>query len=221
MNLSRLFASLAFVCTMATSASAADIRPFAIVYAWTTGLNAPKDAHTFATFGMIDVSTGQKLEQLTISWLPASLSYTIFTPAQPAKLFSLGESFSFAAANDLSIYRYGPFELTPAAYNAALNQFNRLSQGIATNVVLYKAMDGNTRAAPTPAYYPPSAMNCIHAVSDAFGFIATGMDHGPDASEDVVNLMQATHAINYAADFNPGLIMQILENAPVAAPREP
>ena len=215
MNLARTIASCLSACALtlsiATSAFASDIRTYATVYSWSDFAVTPRGSHSFATFAKIDVETHQKMEQFTISWLPADLTYSLISPAEPARLLTLGESLNYAAANGLEVRRFGPFELEPQGYAMAVNQYNRLARGIASGTVLYKAMDGLTRAYHDGGDYPYSAMNCIHALGDAFGFMRTGAEIGPNASAMITNLMAERGAINFAPTLNPASVGFLLE----------
>ena len=68
-----------------------------------------------------------------------------------------------------------------------------------------------TRSYNGGGMYPESAKNCIHALSDAFGYIRTGAARGPDATSMAVNFMSQVGAINFAATANPANMTFLLE----------
>lgn len=176
--------SILFVIFTANPAASAEPihRHFMIIYGFQDGINTPHGAHVFATFVESDVSpSGHNLarfEAHTLSWLPVMVdNWFLRLRPEPGRNFSLAETLQLAESRELSLMRWGPFEITDSLYFSALDRIDFLESGAADYIV----QDTFYRNA---VYVRESggAINCIHAVSDLGGFIRTGFLHGFSAA---------------------------------------
>lgn len=144
-------------------------RYFMVVFGYQTIPNRAVDSHTFAAFyeGR-DLEWGGGRAPATISWLPAT---GIVRPLgrERGRNFSLDETLAIARSRGYEVRAWGPYEITPSLYRAALGRIRVLESGR----LLYKMIDGP---------FSPRAVNCISAVSDIAGPLHTGTDWGFAAS---------------------------------------
>ncbi|NBQ52911.1 MAG: hypothetical protein EBU49_04955 [Proteobacteria bacterium] len=165
-------------------------RHFMIIYGFQDGINTPHGSHVFATFVESDVSPSghdlARFEAHTLSWLPVMVDNRFLRlRPEPGRNFSLDETLQLAESRELSLMRWGPFEITDSLYFGALDRIDFLESGAAD----YIAQDTFYRNA---VYVRESggAINCIHAVSDLGGFIRTGLAHGFSAARRVYEHLQ-------------------------------
>ncbi len=151
------------------------------VFAYQTEPNAPRTAHTFATFVKVSYQHGMdprtgRLETHTISWLPASLDVALLRGPEPGKNLDLATTLQLGKKEGATIYAWGPYRIRKELYDDALTQIQRLNRG----EVEYKALDH--------VFGEQVSSNCIHAVSDIVGgpSLDTGTAHGAEASAMVV-----------------------------------
>lgn len=115
-------------------------------------LKAPRYSHSFATFVRVTPDGG--VETATISWLPVTGMVRPLSPRpEPGRNFSLEETLQLCAANRMEVAAWGPYQIEPSLWEAALVQKARLDSG----AVLYKAYDNGSPDG--------SVSNCIHAVA--------------------------------------------------------
>ena len=166
-------------CALAASGLQAEERCFVVLLASEAPDQAPRRAHTFATFLKIEITKSggamvtKTLETATISWLPASGNIRLLALPERGRNFDLAESLAWAKERGLeSTTVRGPFEISKDLYKRALEQKEWLESG----AVAYKALDGRLR--------PQIAINCIHAVSDLIPgpLLPTGTAHGDAAT---------------------------------------
>lgn len=118
----------------------------------------PRTAHTWATFVKTTPTADgrQEVEQVTISWLPAS------GPVQPLRLravegknYSLDETFAKMAANNAQVSVWGPFETDAVRYESAVRQAHTLNSG----AVRFRSIDSFS--------CHRGVQHCVHAVTYA------------------------------------------------------
>jgi hypothetical protein len=88
--------------------------------------------------------------------------------------------FLGASKHKLTVYRFGPYEIEEDLYDRARKQVDLLEGRISGRKVLYKQLDYGLRE-----HGQPSALNCIHAVSDIVREpepLGTGLAFGRDAA---------------------------------------
>jgi len=187
----KIISILFAIFTVTQSACAEPIRRhFMIIYGFQNGINTPHGAHVFATFVESDASPSgrdlARLEAHTLSWLPVEEDNRFLRlRPEPGRNFSLDETLQLAESRELSLMRWGPFEITDSLYFGALDRIDFLESGAADYIV----QDTFHRNA---VYVRESggAINCIHAVSDLGGFIRTGLAHGFSAARRVYEHLQ-------------------------------
>jgi hypothetical protein len=117
-------------------------------------IKLPRRTHSFAAF--FRVCPGQRVEAFTISWLPASGEMRPLALApEPGRNFTLNETLAFCAANRMEVAAWGPYQIDPCLWDAALRQKARLESG----QVLYKALDFGSPDG--------TVSNCVHALEHA------------------------------------------------------
>lgn len=129
---------------------------FVMVFAAQRVPKNPKYTHTFATFVKATGTpvAGYRLEAHTISWLPRTMNLRVLAPQPECGCnFNLPSTLRWAFATGQRVSLWGPHQIRPELYYAALTQIALLESG----KVLYKTVD---------AGYPTNQVtNCIHAVS--------------------------------------------------------
>ncbi len=176
--MARLFVALSFFALVQTPAFA-ESKAYVVSWGYQNGGNRPNRSHTFATFFL--VTDGRATEKVTISWLPmrgylrgpSGLQVPALRPV-PGHNYTLAETLQFAAGLGEPVSRFGPYEISLALYDTAKSQAAYLSSGR----VYYKMLDRTSR---------PNAVNCIHAVTDIAGWVATGDIRGNGASRYVIS----------------------------------
>ncbi|MGE3820642.1 MAG: hypothetical protein AB7I30_14610, partial [Isosphaeraceae bacterium] len=131
---------------------------FALIFGSETRPKQLRLTHTWATFVKAsgtgpDLST-YALEEVTISWLPATLSIRVFAhDPEPGVNLGLHQTLRYVRSQREFVTVWGPFVVTPLLYERALAQAARLRAG----VVRYRAISSP---------FDQSISGCIHAVSD-------------------------------------------------------
>jgi hypothetical protein len=122
--------------------------------------NAASYSHTFAAFvklswtGALARPGSPRLEVRTISWLPAQMQLRVLAAApEVGRNCDLHTTLRWSQANGMRTSLWGPYQIRPELYYAAVQQARLLESG----QVLYKAID--------VGYPSNEACNCIHAVS--------------------------------------------------------
>ncbi len=223
--------------------------------------NDPAQAHTFLSVATLrrsgpDITLD---DEFTISWLPASREGSVDLLADPelGKNYSLAETLRMARVNNRLPVRWGPFPVSDGLRDRLLRQKeyldhwaefgrSRLPPGqVHTPVgepgrtfypgVFYKALDRGTREGSHRSGFrrgvPSGAINCFHAISDAFaqspadmltnfdarGYLATwevldyiatkagegftGFPEGPDRSAEYMMLLHPVAEMTGVADI--------------------
>lgn len=148
-------------------------------------INFPAASHTWGTF--VAVRNGHILEELTISWLPAPryLRRNNSLPrigAVAGKNYTLDETVALYPEHKYIVH--GSFETTSELFNRAKNRIAYLNSGEVT----YKALILSEKDRDLSVRNLPGAhTECIHAISDIAGKVRTGIDHGNNATRDVMN----------------------------------
>ena len=177
-----LLAVVLFSMVQTPSRLQAEDRFFMMVFASQGEPNLPRFAHTFATFikvagaGPLDK---RKIEEHTISWLPASL---LIEPLrrlpEPGKNLDLKASIAYAHSLNTTVAGWGPFPIKSEHYERACKQIDFLQSGKMSYIVMDRRFRGQ------------GASNCIHAVTDVErdkGFLDTGTAHGIMAGQLVLS----------------------------------
>jgi hypothetical protein len=118
----------------------------------------PDHSHSFATFVRVRYNGGPQpgvpvIEAHTISWLPSNLDIRLLALLpEPGHNFDLHTTLRFVLGDRQRVSLWGPYQIDPTLYFAALRQIRLLESG----QVRYKAVDSG---------YPTDvASNCIHAI---------------------------------------------------------
>jgi hypothetical protein len=178
------------VCASKQSLAASDPgRYFMVVFGYQAPGNRPSTTHTFASFVRTDASAQPVVTNVhTISWLPADLSFTIWSGREPGVNLSYQESLNLAAQSGYQTQMWGPFEINADLYERSVQQYWRLESAEQTGAILYKSTDGGSRDSVW-AGEQGGAINCIHAVTDIVGYAETGSLRGYAASAYAVQLL--------------------------------
>lgn len=148
--------ALALIALSGGTARGAD-RYFVIIFGSQKSPNAPRLAHSFATFIKV---TGQPphpclVEHHTISWLPETLDVHLsrLRPEAGCNL-DLVSTLRLAVSQGACVVRWGPYPIQPDLYDKAVAHIAHLNG----DNVQYKAIDSG--------YSTARASNCMHAISD-------------------------------------------------------
>lgn len=126
----------------------------------------PAETHTFADW--VCVRENKIVDEVVINWGPKEDSARIATATVEGKHFTLKESFDHIAKENKN-FRYWVLKSDKNMMDAARAQRDSLKE--------YKVFDRRTR---------PSAVNCIHAISDVVGHLDTRTACGIEAGERIV-----------------------------------
>jgi hypothetical protein len=79
--------------------------------------NTPARSHTFATFIKTDDNTGKEVERQTISWMPRSMSISVFkrVPERGVNL-TIPQTLAWANSVGADVKVYGPYKITEDLY---------------------------------------------------------------------------------------------------------
>ena len=146
--------AVALLC--GTGLAQANERYYVITFCWEGNPPNPKLSHSFAWFVKTIGSGQDELEQLSISWLPATLNIKLIKRPEPGVNLGLRETFEFCKARGGEVLGLGPYEIRKDLYDRAKEQMQRLESG----QVAYKAVDLRMK-------WRPGAANCYYAVTDA------------------------------------------------------
>ncbi len=191
---------------------------FLVMYGYQDGRNSIPASHTFASYIRApkgsNLSTGQGLEFHDISWLPADfasrLRVDLRLRPEPGRNYSLKETLDFVRTknqllknqrrlNEISkttALSLGAYPISKGVFDAGLGRIDELNSGKMFYIVddiRHRAATGDLKSA---------VVNCIHAVSDAFGKPFTGTEHGLQASENVQRFFNDSKLINTDAGKN-------------------
>lgn len=144
-----------------------DTRYYVSIWAYESEPSLARNSHTFATFVRTD---GGQMEHHTISWLPVD-QFRIISSGQEGMNLDLASTLQRARNYNCKVYEFGPYEITEELYNKAMAQISLLESG----QVKYYAL-GNGKY----------VCNCIHAVSNVIGPLATGATWGRAANRQIV-----------------------------------
>ena len=158
---------------LAVSASAAE-RHYVVLFGVQPDSAEARLCHSFGVFMQVP-DNGEEARQVTISWMPAGKVIRLLAPPEVGRNFSLKESLAWAAADNLTITVWGPFEIRKELYDQAVEQADRLRNG----AVAYKAWNPRARN---------GALNCIQALSDIVpgDVLNTGTARGNAATAIIV-----------------------------------
>jgi len=183
----RLVTSLLFLFLLSTTSSAASSRHYYIVvYGHQGAVNLPKDSHSFASFYTerdIDKFNDFTYPAPTISWLPATMKIKPLQ-IQEGFNFSLAQTMDNALDKGYRWEQFGPFEVTEALYERAMNRIELLKHPLA-----YYQMFGDPKG-PNLKDEPGRQTNCIAALGDITGICRTGGKFGIPASKIIVECLQ-------------------------------
>jgi hypothetical protein len=154
MPISRPLAAVAALLLAGTIASAQECdRFYVVVYgSQLPGFKAASKSHTWASF--FRKSPGGNVEWFTISWLPvAGKVRPLALKPEPGRNYTFEETIQFNNENKMVTGFWGPYEIQPSLWEAAVEQREKLESG----QVLYKANDQGSKDG--------TVSNCIHSVS--------------------------------------------------------
>src|SRR5579862_5639893 len=128
-NITSLIAIGTLIVTMTIIAPVAwaDENYYMVVFAYEGVSDAPREAHTFATFVKVDYAHGTdpklgKIERHTISWLPATLDVRLLHPPEPGKNLRLSSTLKLGKSENATISAWGPYRIRKDLYDRALGQ---------------------------------------------------------------------------------------------------
>lgn len=196
---------LTLLAILPATRSSADEYYYAIVFGSQSHPKVLRYSHTWATF-VRAVGTGSDLstyalEEVTISWLPASLVVRVLAH-EPEPGVNLGpyETIRYVQSNRENITAWGPFAVTPLLYQRALAQAARLRSG----TVRYRALSGPRDL---------SFSDCIHAVADVDPQLGRGsyplIRVGTSASRYIAMNVRTRSLMDQERDDNAWLVQRI------------
>jgi hypothetical protein len=181
----RSLALVAAVGLLGPAPVRADEYCFLVVFGAESAPKLPRYTHSWATFVRLtgcgrDLNAYQ-MEAFTISWMPATLEIRPLAPLpEPGANLDLHTTLRTVLAHREAVAQWGPYQIRPEVYQAALLQKARLESG----QVRYKACD------PSIGPRTRRVSNCIHALTDLEGgesrlLNPTILHHGHAASENI------------------------------------
>lgn len=188
--------SLIIAFSWASLASGADY--YCIVFSHDS-VPVPKAAlsHSFATF--IEVEGRSIKQTATINWGPKD-EYRLFdgkVEGMNRSMISGIETPLNDKTNPKKVTAFGPYKITPETFQAAQAQITRLESGR----YMYQVIDRVTPLDAANAAGIGPGVNCIHAITDSIGNVATGKAYGVTASTAIVSYFRSKGAIVDASEF--------------------
>lgn len=137
-----------------------------------------RSVHSFATWVRVENQVVE--EAFTISWTGRGTE--LWRPPHAGRNLSLAETIAEARQKGYHVSMWGPYRVTPQAFQSARRQFERLVDGERTMRVRYAMLDHLAwPMGGTPSFH------CVHALTDIAGErIRTGALCGVRASEFIV-----------------------------------
>lgn len=128
-------------------------RYYVVVYgSQLPGFKAASKSHSWATF--FRKTPDGAVDLFTISWLPvAGKVRPLALRPEPGRNYTFEETVQFNNENKMVTGFWGPYEIQPSLWEAAVRQRNKLESG----EVLYKANDNGAKDG--------TVSNCVHAIS--------------------------------------------------------
>lgn len=154
-------------------------RYFVVIFAFESDSKRPKYAHSFGTFIKLGPprpgSDRPTMECQTISWLPREYGddYKLGFGRRIGHNYTLGESLSFAYDRCLNVCAFGPYEIDCELYREVTEHIAFLNSGR----VRYKVVALFQRV-PAYLHIRGGAMNCINALAQPAGYLASGAKYG-------------------------------------------
>jgi hypothetical protein len=133
---------------------------YLIVFGSQTTLRLARWTHTWATLVRVRQQPGQQpaIDQLTISWLPATLViHPLSFHVEKGLNADLHETIEYALAKKEEVSQWGPYECRPRLYYRSLVQKGYLESG----EIGYQCIDTLGEAARKG-----NGCDCIHALTD-------------------------------------------------------
>lgn len=182
----RILCAALLAMGITTRASFAEERYYVTLFASQGEPNLPRLAHTFAVFtkatGADNFPKDAKIENHTISWLPATMEiHPLRLAPEKGKNFDLAATLQWAKSLKARVVVWGPFETNEELFDLAKQRIADLNEGKWSFIALDNRFRGQ------------GAVNCIHAVSDINPNVAplnTGLVFGEAASRMVVQHFQ-------------------------------
>lgn len=132
-------------------------RHYLLVFGAQTTPKLPRFTHSWVTF--VRVAPDGKVEQHSISWMPATLCIRTFYPCiEPGVNLTLHQSIEMALGYHEKVTMWGPFEISSGLFNKFMLQKQFMESG----AIGYQCIDTYGEAGLTGG-----GSNCIHAISDA------------------------------------------------------
>jgi hypothetical protein len=132
-------------------------RYYLLVFGSQTTPKVPRFTHSWVTF--VRVSPDGKIEQHSISWMPATLWIRTFYPCvEPGVNLTLNQSIEMALGYCEKVSMWGPYEIPSGLFNKLMMQKQFMESG----TIGYQCIDTVGEAGLTG-----DGSNCIHAISDA------------------------------------------------------
>lgn len=184
MRCSRTFILVSTLISAALSAGrvTAEERVYLLVFAAQAEPAKPRTSHSFVTVVRAQQDGSDmrhwKIDNYTISWLPATGNIQQFRRPEPGRNFGLAETLRWAEGQSARVTLWGPYEVDPELLVYAQRQIVVLESGR----IDYRMLDSLTR---------PRAVNCIHAVSDMLPGepMNSGRAFGESASAELVQYL--------------------------------
>ncbi|QDU62111.1 hypothetical protein Pan216_29770 [Planctomycetes bacterium Pan216] len=150
---------------------------YMIVFALQSGpANVIEKSHTFATFVKANQNR-QIIDTVTISWLAASGIIETLNPVpQSGANWSLRDTLEWGSEKGARMSKWGPYVIDAAFFERAKRRTEQLDRGNIKYLILDRRWRRHTGT---------RGFDCIHALSDIGGYLATGSARGEDASRKV------------------------------------
>jgi hypothetical protein len=166
---------------------------YCIVFSHDSNPRRAAESHNFATF--IKVEERAIVEQISINWGPIG-EYRFGDGKVKGVNRTLKEALENAKSGGKVIKSFGPYKITPTAWDLAVKQKAYLDSG----KVAYQVTDRVTALdlVDTPGI---PAINCIHAITDIGGNLVTGGKFGEVAAAEIVDFYKRRGLIVDKSEF--------------------
>jgi hypothetical protein len=173
---------LALVCVPAAHAQESY---YVLIFGSQSVPKRPRHTHSWATFVRAPAGETAAIEDLTLSWLPATLNVRpLALRAERGVNLGLHETIGAMSADGQRIRMWGPYQIDGALYERARAHKAQLDSGFLS----YKALDSRRSSS--------AVSNCMHAVCDALGIprnsIPESQVQGEAASSAIASILRSS-----------------------------
>lgn len=177
--------------------------------------NLPRNAHSFAMFLRTSGSdlTAAPIQAFVISWLPVDGVVQFGQGLKPGRNYTFAESMNLVVRDNRDIRRTPIVRIQPTLFAKALERYNRLNAGSASQSILYRMIDDMNGRSMVMRGIAGGYTNCIHALTDILlvndgSLLDTSIKHGFAASDAIFQFLGA-YAMDNGAPYDAYLASRL------------